>query len=42
MGTREGRDDRREGTLVIGAIRMLMFWGGGRDKRGENFEPKIL
>ena len=37
METRERRDDRREGTLVIGAIRMLGVLGWGRGKMGRKF-----
>ena len=42
MGTREERDDRREGRLVIGAMRMLgvLEWGEGTN--GEKiWNPKF-
>ena len=37
MGTREGRDDRREDRLMIGVIRMLGILGWGRGEMGRKF-----
>ena len=37
MGTREGRDVRREGRSVIRAIRMLGILGRGRGEMGRKF-----
>ena len=42
MGIREGRDVRREGRLVIGAIRMLGVLGWGEGRNGDKiWNPKF-
>ena len=41
MGIREGRDVRREGRLVIGAIRMLNVLGWGEGNGEKIWNPKF-